>query len=138
MRLSSLVLLPCLAAAGCAAHSGNAETVCTSHFGKSCTHYEVRETAEGKFFRETQDRWNQERAARDGTAYFPTQSPGESTFHYLGRMQDANSSSNGKSGPGGSSGSSRGSSSSSSPFGSSSSGGSSFGGSSSSGSGSWR
>jgi hypothetical protein len=127
MRLSSLVLLPCLAAAGCAAHSGNTETVCTSHFGKSCTHYEVRETAEGKFFRETQDRWNQERAAKDGTAFFPTQAPGESSFHYLGRVQDANSGANGKSGPGGSS-----------PFGSSSSSGSSFGGSSSSSSGSWR
>jgi hypothetical protein len=135
MQLSRRVLLPCLLLSACASRTGNTETVCTAHFGRSCTHYEVRETAEGKFFRESRDRLNQEQAAKTGTAFFPEHMPGESSFHYLSRVQDANSSSNSKWGGGSSIGgsccggaSSFGSASNGSSGGSSFGTGSSFGG----------
>src|SRR5277367_5396462 len=85
----------CLTVAGCASHLGNTESVCTSHFGKTCTNYEVRETADGTFFRESKDAWARDAAQKSGSAFFPTQIRGESTSHYLGRVQSENS------GPGG-------------------------------------
>jgi hypothetical protein len=83
-------LLACLALAGCAARSGSTETVCASRFGRSCTSYEVRETAQGKSSRESHDAVARESARTSGTAFFPSQIPGESSFHYLGRVAKEN------------------------------------------------
>jgi len=122
MKSCTIILALCFTVTGCAARSGSTETVCASHFGKTCTSYEVRETAEGKFFRESQDTMAREAAQKSGSTFFPTHMPGESSFHYLGRVQSENS------GPGGTVGSSTSLGGSSS--GGSSSTGSSFGGSS--------
>ena len=95
----TLVVLLSLTVTACAARTGNSETVCASRFGRSCTSYEVRETAQGVFLRESQDNLARERAEKSSTAFFPTQMPGESSLHYLGRVQSENS------GPGGTPGS---------------------------------
>jgi hypothetical protein len=119
MRFSSFALLPFVAVIGCAS-TGSTERVCTSHVGRTCSGWEVRETAQGKFLRESQDRWAAERASREGTAFFPAQAPGESSFHYLSRVNDAN----GKSGSSSAWGSY---STSGAPSGGTTSGGSGFG-----------
>jgi hypothetical protein len=123
MTTATHALWLCLALTGCGAHSGATERVCIAHAGARCTGWEVHETEQGRFFREVADDRNRATAARDGTAVFPAQIPGESTTHYLDRVQHANSGSTASAG--------RGSSFPAIPsWGSSPSGGPSFGGSS--------
>ena len=66
--------------------NGNSETVCTSG-GRRCSNYEVRETPQGRFFRESSDSFEREQAYRSGNGYIPAQAPGESSSHFLSRMQ---------------------------------------------------
>jgi hypothetical protein len=84
---SPLVLLAVSACASLRGSSnGNSETVCTSG-GRRCSSYEVRETPQGRFFRESSDSQQRDQAYRNGNSYIPEHAPGESSGHFLSRMQ---------------------------------------------------
>jgi hypothetical protein len=97
MVRTAIVLCCSLLGAACAGQSSSTERVCTAHFGRSCSSWEVRETAYGQMQRENQDGVNRYLAQQRGETFTPAKAAGESDAHYASRV------SAGSQGPGGTS-----------------------------------
>jgi hypothetical protein len=90
MVRTTMVLCCSLLGAACAGQSSS-ERVCVAHVGRSCSSWEVHETASGKMQRENQDALNHYLAQQRGETSTPAKAPGESDSHYASRVSAGSS-----------------------------------------------